>query len=462
MKKFIAVLVCLVLLSAILPMSLSAAGVPIDATNFPDPVFREYVRQIDTDKNGTLSDTERLAVTSILLEKKNNQLVTSIVGIKYFSDLECLSSKESNLIEADLSGMVKLRSFSCGEGNLQSLNLSGCTALDFVSCQFNRLTQIDLTGCSALIDLMCNHNRLTKLDVSDCVQLEQISIYENQIASIDVSKNKKLIHFTVVPQEVTVQKFQKNGKWTIDLGALVGKENLGKITYYNIGELNAATGLLTFDTEPTDFNYTYKASEAYRMDVHVTLYRGVLPIITANNITIDPRDAALDPFKEPGLNLNAVDAEDGNLTANVKAQVKTVAVWGSAASKATVSYNTIPAVDTKKPGFYIISYTVKDSSGNTAALDVYITVRTNSSTESGPFSIITRVSNTSTGSITSSNGMSSNYKNDTSALSSLSAASGIATPPMGMQDSGATILLAAILVSAAVLILINRRRKKAD
>jgi len=192
------------------------------------------------------------------------------------------------------------------------------------------------------------------------------------------------------------------------------------------------------------------------------LYRGGLPAIQVKNLSIDLRDAAFDPLKEPGLDLSAADAEDGNLTTSIKAQVKTVATWGSAASKATVAYNAIPAVDTKTPKLYIIAYSVTDSDGNTAALNAYVTVRNDGSTSvpSGPASILPPAPNTVTGSVTSSNAEKV-INNTPFSREEMSAESAVATPPMGVQGSGATLLLAFMLTSAAAICLIAKHRHKA-
>ena len=56
MKKFFAVILGVFTLSVV--CSCSWADVAINATNFPNEVFREYVRQFDGNGNGVLSDKE--------------------------------------------------------------------------------------------------------------------------------------------------------------------------------------------------------------------------------------------------------------------------------------------------------------------------------------------------------------------------------------------------------------------
>lgn len=454
MKKFIAILTCLILLSAILPLSLSAAGVAIDAVKFPDPVFRSYVQQFDLDKNESLSEKECAVVTSVLISEISNDAVASLAGIKNFKNLEWVNCSGSNLSELDLSGMSRLKTVCVSQNNLKTINLSDCPALNMLNCQFNQLTKINLTGCSSLKTIFCNNNQLAELDISDCALLETLIINENHIATIDITENKKLVYFLAIPQDIMVQKVQKNGKWTVDIGKLMGKSNLGKVTV-DSGVLNTSTGILTFDTEPVQFNYTYKASVKFRIDGIALLYQGGLPVITANNLSFDPRDIAFDSLKEPGLDLNAFDSEDGNLTASVKAQVKTITALDGEVSNITAAYETIPMVDTKKPGLYIIVYTVSDSIGNTASLDVYITVRMDGSTGSDPASILLNQNIASGSSVSSS-------EKSISSTSVLSVESGVSPPPLGGQNSGMTIILAAMLASAAVIVLLAKRRQKAD
>ena len=46
-KRILSIFLCLVMVFSLLPFTASAAGAtPIDEKNFPDPVFREYVRKV--------------------------------------------------------------------------------------------------------------------------------------------------------------------------------------------------------------------------------------------------------------------------------------------------------------------------------------------------------------------------------------------------------------------------------
>ena len=59
----------------------------IDEAHFPDPVFREYVRQFDADGDGVLNEEEILTVTMINCEGFG---IKSLEGIEFFTELHPL------------------------------------------------------------------------------------------------------------------------------------------------------------------------------------------------------------------------------------------------------------------------------------------------------------------------------------------------------------------------------------
>ena len=83
-------------------------AVAIDATNFPDGAFRQYVADnFDKDKDGALNQTERNAVKEIRI---SNSGCTSLQGLKYFSKLTDLFCSDNNLTELDVSDSFFSRS----------------------------------------------------------------------------------------------------------------------------------------------------------------------------------------------------------------------------------------------------------------------------------------------------------------------------------------------------------------
>ena len=124
------------------------SGIPINAVNFPDNIFRSKVSQdCDTNHDGYLSTSEIGAVTSMNLNKLS---ITSLKGIEYFTSLVSLY---------------------CNDNLLTELDVSACTSLEFLQCYRNRLTTLTLGSNSRLARLNCAYNSLSQLDIRQCPQL---------------------------------------------------------------------------------------------------------------------------------------------------------------------------------------------------------------------------------------------------------------------------------------------------
>lgn len=117
-------------------------AVAIDATNFPDGAFRQYVADnFDKDKDGALNQTERNAVKEIRIIGSG---CTSLQGLKYFSQLTDLLCGNNNLTELDVSENPELVRLICYNNSLTSLNLNKNTKLGSLNCNNNKLTVLNL------------------------------------------------------------------------------------------------------------------------------------------------------------------------------------------------------------------------------------------------------------------------------------------------------------------------------
>ena len=165
-------------------------SIAIDASNFPDPNFRAYVKaEFDKDYNNSLSESERYAVTEI---KVPNQNITSLKGIEFFPNLTKLICYDNELTELDVSQNKALTYLNCSKNQLTSLDVSMNIALQELSCQDNNLTSLDVTKNTALEELQCDDNLLTSLDVSKNTKLRKLWCFKNQLTELDVSKNTAL------------------------------------------------------------------------------------------------------------------------------------------------------------------------------------------------------------------------------------------------------------------------------
>ena len=191
---------------------LLAEGRSIDETNFPDAVFRAYIKETcDIDEDGALSDGEIAAVTDMNISSLG---ITDLTGVRLFTSLQTLDCSRNMLAALDVSGLADLRSLVCsvnnktGEGEeaiytLTALNVSGCTALEELVCMANAITSLDVSDCAGLKVLNCNYNRLTVLDMSKNTALTSLSCTGNSLAALDVSGCVGLVELSCGLNELT-------------------------------------------------------------------------------------------------------------------------------------------------------------------------------------------------------------------------------------------------------------------
>ena len=206
-------------------------AVAIDATNFPDGAFRQYVADnFDKDKDGALNQTERNAVKEIRI---NNSGYTSLQGLKYFSKLTDLFCSDNNLTELDVSENPELKRLICYNNSLTSLNLNKNTKLESLNCNNNKLTVLDVRENKSLWWLRCNNNCLTSLDL----------------------RNNPLIR----DLQVGFQRYQilANDDRTYDLHQLPGKFELDGVTTgsWKGGTVDPATWILKANSPTVTYDY---------------------------------------------------------------------------------------------------------------------------------------------------------------------------------------------------------------
>lgn len=150
-----------------------AADVEINATNFPDDVFRNYVSEkYDTDGDGILSEAEAADATSIYSTVDNGlSAAKNLVGVEYFPNLRIIWVFGGSLESLDLSKNPKIVQLNLPHNSLKKLDVSQCTELIVAQLGFNKLERLDVSKCTKLKRLQCFGNALTSLDVSMCTDL---------------------------------------------------------------------------------------------------------------------------------------------------------------------------------------------------------------------------------------------------------------------------------------------------
>ncbi len=232
------------------------AEIAVNATNFPDSVFRGYIQSRFGD---TLSETEISSVTYMTFSSSvkytsggttyylNN--ITNFTGLQYFTSVNKITITKSTTLKSisrsdlpenlvtfymeqcsnvylknlDLSGLTKLRTLSINDntklqsvnldnctaytgpaatsttlgiyknGSLQSVSMKNCTALKVLNVFNNgNLTTLDITGSNAITTMNISRNALSSIDVTGYPALITLDCEYNDLTELDLSKNTKL------------------------------------------------------------------------------------------------------------------------------------------------------------------------------------------------------------------------------------------------------------------------------
>jgi len=209
------------------------ADIPIDASHFPDAIFRDYISTFDLNRDQKFSQYELNKVTEINCSLMQ---ISSVKGIEYFPNLVDLNVHRNNIKELDVSGFPRLKKLVVGDNidikkldishnpalrelqieragisqldvshnpslsvlwigqaDISELDLSRNTKLEDLMCTQTKVGKLDLSVCPNLKYLMCSENpNITSLDVSRNLMLESLNIGKTPIKKLDVSKNEKL------------------------------------------------------------------------------------------------------------------------------------------------------------------------------------------------------------------------------------------------------------------------------
>ena len=231
-KRILSIVLCLVMVFSLLPFTASAAGAtPIDEKNFPDPVFREYVRKVAG--STYLNDTIVRQIEALDVSKDNIQKVlgdrapiTNLKGIRHLKYVRDLNCKYQKLTTLDLELNMRVERLDCYGNQLTDLWLRPTgTSLKYLNCGVNKLNALDLSKSSELTELYCRNSKLTALDLSANKKLQKIDAASNKLTTLDVRN---------LP-ELTYLDLQAN----FDLKAIDVSQNP------KLEELNVAQGKLT-------------------------------------------------------------------------------------------------------------------------------------------------------------------------------------------------------------------------
>ena len=161
------------------------ADVAINATNFPDAAFRNYL--MSEYPSGTITTAQLNARTELILEYKG---ISNMTGVQYFTQLKKLSLYGNNLTSINVRALTKLTYLNLGKNKLTSINVDNNTALEQLYLQSNQLTSVTVEFLSDLrtlwvsqnpnlTNLECACNDLSNFDIYNCTALQNLSCFNN-------------------------------------------------------------------------------------------------------------------------------------------------------------------------------------------------------------------------------------------------------------------------------------------
>ncbi|GAA6767191.1 T9SS type A sorting domain-containing protein [Flavobacterium sp. CGRL1] len=196
---------------------------------------------IDINQDKEIQLSEALNVHTLFINKSN---ISSLVGIKDFTNLTFLYCEENQISSLDVSGLNLLNIISCKKNNLKNLNVQGCVSLDKIDCSENQLTSLDLQGCEKLTNLECQDNPLSSLNASTSLILRRLDFSRTQLSNFEVKNFLNLEVLYCSDSYLSVLDLKGLTKLEILLCAYNNLRNLDVVHLVNLKQLMCRGNLL--------------------------------------------------------------------------------------------------------------------------------------------------------------------------------------------------------------------------
>ena len=179
------------------------AQVAINATNFPDNNFRNWLLDANNIKgygaDGQLTAAEIADIQEIDVAVKG---IADLTGIANFTALENLYLEKNSLTSLNITALTQLKELYLNGNPLTTIDLSKNTALERLSLVDNPLTSLDLSKNTALTSLSISNLPLTTFDLTKNTALEIIDIYSQELTSLDLSKQTALKKLNFIDSKI--------------------------------------------------------------------------------------------------------------------------------------------------------------------------------------------------------------------------------------------------------------------
>ncbi|WP_225872953.1 DUF7619 domain-containing protein [Flavobacterium turcicum] len=166
--------------------------------------------RIDKNADGEIQVNEALQVSYLFIT--STQPITSLIGIKNFTNLQNLYCNQLQLTSLDLTGLTKLQTIQGSNNALTSVNVTGLINLNNLYLDSNKLSQLNLNGLANLKTLHCSSNQLKSLNLSGLGNLQTLECYSNLLSSIDLSGLTNLLDLSCQSNKLTSLNFNDSTK----------------------------------------------------------------------------------------------------------------------------------------------------------------------------------------------------------------------------------------------------------
>ena len=170
------------------PTFIFETSLPINEKNFPDPNFRNYIKNYKAGGRDVLTVEEQRKVESIEVKGWN---ISNLKGIEAFPNLKELNCENNSIQKLDLRQNPMLKTLKCNKNQLTHLDLSKNPDIDYLICSDNQLEQLDVSHLKDLVTLDCSHNDLAQLGVKNSIFLETLNCSANQLTELDADVKHK-------------------------------------------------------------------------------------------------------------------------------------------------------------------------------------------------------------------------------------------------------------------------------
>lgn len=273
--------------------------VELNETNFPDPVFRDYLKEtFDFNRNNIVDVSEMKFAKKIMPNEDLRPQIKSVKGIELFPELDTLNINDSLIDTIDISQNPQLKALDISDTGVSSLDVTHNPDLKILKLERTKVNKIDLTHNPNLQHLYCLVAPVTELDLSQNPELQFLDCSGTSISKLDLSHNPKLHSVHCNNTKITALDLSHNPDLvslfceynaisSLDLHANTKLENL-RCHYMNLAELD-----LSANSNINDNNRYYRQTLPQKMQA--TLKDGAY--------TFDLRAAGIDITKIKNLGI---------------------------------------------------------------------------------------------------------------------------------------------------------------